>query len=98
MTESFDKWKDKLLFWGMTAFIMGGVSWAAWITIETTSHIDSKEAAEIVHTSAPYLKDRELIRSQVESAAETGKDMRRVIEKNTEAINALTVEIAKMQD
>jgi hypothetical protein len=45
----FAEMKDKFLFWGVTAFICGSISWAAWVTMTLSSNASLVE----------YLKRRE---------------------------------------
>ena len=76
---SFYSWKDRILFWGVTAFIAAGVSWAMWATMQIYALRSTTEVhgAEII--KAGLVADK--------TAA--------VIERNTEAINALRLELAR---
>lgn len=94
---SFATWKDKLLFWSITTFVAGGISWAAWMTISTSSKPSVNEVRRIVKAEAPYVQERQMILAQLTSIGNTENKLADVITRNTEAINALRVEIAKLE-
>ncbi len=51
----------------------------------------------MIFDHAPYTKDKELIAKEMERWNQQSNQFSSVIERNTEAINALRVEIAKLQ-
>jgi len=92
----FAEWKDKILFWAITALVGGGVGWASWATLKLQDCVTKDEVVEIVQTAAPYVEDRKMIQQQIESSLETRAEFSRTIQRNTDAINALRVQLAKM--
>ena len=88
---NFAVWKDKALWAACTALVAGGVSWASWCTSQITNRPSRTQVNEMIQTQAPYVQDRKAIEERLNRLDDLG----RVIERNTEAINLLRVEIAR---
>lgn len=88
--------KDKILFWvGTTAITTLGVIVAAlWSDIR--SRPTTQEVRHIVKSEAPYVADRKLIDAQLKRGEAMEMKLTQTIERNTDAINALRLEIAKL--
>lgn len=85
MTKSFSDWKDRIA-WGV---VVGGATWAGWVTTQLGTRLSSEEVAQMISNSAPYIKDRQLILSKLEAAERNEERMLKVIEQNTRAINTI---------
>ena len=78
------------------------VSWAVWVTVALFGRPDWAQVKQIIAVEAPYVQDRSSLdlrikRLELEVSKERD-DVRRVIERNTEAINNLKVEITKLSN
>lgn len=95
-SESFTAWKDKILFWSTTALVTGAVTWSAWVTLEVSSHPNRSEVESMIQQRAPYIQDRKAIMDQLQRIEDSEEKALLVIERNTEAITGLKVELAKL--
>lgn len=99
--SSFAAWKDKILLWLVTALIAGAVTgfstWARWVTLSTGDRPTREEVKLMIRDEAPYTEDRNLILERLKSVSGIEDKLLRTIERNTEAINSLKVEIARLQ-
>ncbi len=71
------------------------VTWAGWATTEIVGRPDTGQVAEMIRTQAPYVEDRKAIEAQLSVVAENSNQLRDVIQKNTDAIVALRVELSR---
>ena len=94
---TFNQWKDKVLFWCITGLVAGGVSWSGWVTLAIFERPTYAQTKADIKELAPYVEDRQMILAKIASMEESKQQFSQVIERNTEAINALRVEIAKLQ-
>jgi len=101
MAENFSTWKDKLLFWGITAGIIGiftgGITFGAWSTMAIVDRPSRAEVDKMIRERAPYIEDRRMILDQLQRMSQSDAKLTSVIERNTEAINSLKVELAKLE-
>lgn len=75
----------------------GAITWCGWVTNEVANKPTAEEVRQLIETAAPYVKDKGTIEARLEQVAKLEDRLSLVIDRNTEAINALRVEIAKMQ-
>lgn len=94
---SFAQWKDRALWWAISAIIAGFVSWAGWLTVALWATPDTTEVRRMIAAETPYVEDRQLIMASLEQIYKTNDRLSGVIERNTDAINALRIELAKLQ-
>lgn len=94
MSNSFAQWKDKAA-WGAVVFIAGAAVMGTRAIYDRPSRADVRE---MIKTEAPYVQDRKLLMDALAKNQKSETRMASVIEKNTDAINQLRVEIAKIKD
>ena len=94
MSENFEVWKDKFA-WGSVAGVLLWNITASWMLFNRP---DIDEVRHIVRTEAPYVADKELIREQMQQTAAVNAKLSVSIDRNTEAINLLRLEIVKVQN
>lgn len=95
MATDFTNWKDKFLFWLMTGLMGLMVPWSAWVTVSLLARPDRSETKSIIQMESPYVRDQKLLESQVQSFKLVEDRLSRVIDRNTQAIEALRLELAK---
>lgn len=93
---TFAEWKNRLLFWGVTAAIAMHVGWAGWVTSETYNSPDREETILLIESHAPYVQDRAAIKVQLDQSTEVTRELATAMDRQTEAITALKIEIARM--
>lgn len=94
--------KDKIL-WALlfgAASAAGSFGWWSTnrlheLTIQIHDRPDVSRVIEMVTTHAPYIQDRKLILEAISRSSITEQRLVEAINRNTEAINELKVEIAK---
>ena len=96
MSSSFATWKDKLLFWTITGLVVSGAGWLSWATLAILERPTAIDVAHTIELQSPYIEDRQFIRDRLEQSKSVEKKLIEVIEKNTTAINALSVVVAKL--
>lgn len=79
--STFLDWKDRLSFWAVTGFALAAVSWSCWATLAILDR--------------PYIEDRKLIQERLDQAKADAVRLVQVIEKNTTAINLLSIAMAE---
>ena len=96
MTNNFSEWKDRIAWGAVICIVVGGSSWAGWVTTNLNQHVSANEVADIVQNSAPYLRERELILSKLDSTERTEERLARVIEQNTKAITTIDKTLVRL--
>lgn len=91
----FAEYKDRVLMALVGLLCTGGVAWCGWITLKASEIIPAAEIRQIIRTDSPYVEDRKTISIQLEEMKKSDDKLGLVIDRNTEAINALRVEIAR---
>lgn len=85
--------------WGLLAILMtGALSWCAWVTAGMMDRPDTAGVYKIVETAAPYTRDKAAIDAKLDHVKQVEAKLAEVIEKNTDAINHLRVEIVKSRE
>lgn len=84
---SFSEWKDKLLIGLCSLLVAGACTWSGWVTARASDSLNREEVRELISVENPYLQDRKFLEAQIQQ-------MNLVIKNNTEAINALRLELA----
>ena len=92
---NFAQTKDKVLLALSAIVVTGGVSWCGWMTSRAASIVPAEEIRRLIQTEAPYTADKKTIAHQLEMSQRSDERLTEVIEKNTEAINSLRIEISK---
>ena len=87
--------KDKILFWIGTTMLVGIVTAVANLALEVRDLPTGVEVRHIVKSETPYVQDKKMIQEQLKRMHEIEAKLTSTIDRNTEAINALRVEIAK---
>ena len=77
--------KKHLVVWLITGVVTGAFSWGVWITLRVMDTPTRQETREIVENDSLYARDKKVIEMQMAA-----------LQKNTEAINQLRVDIAKL--
>lgn len=85
---NFNTFMQKTAWTLATGIIMGGVSWAGWLTIETVDKVSYEEFNELKNNLPyPYLKDEPWIKREISSLNNVvNNNLAAVIKANTEAI------------
>lgn len=96
MTNSFADWKDRIAWGAVLGIVVGGAGWAGWITTEVTNHVSASEVIDVINHSAPYVRDRELILSKIDTSERTEGRLAVVIEQNTKAINTIDKTLVRL--
>jgi len=91
----FAEYKDRVLMALVGLLCTGGVGWCGWITAKASEIIPADEIRQLIRTDSPYVVDRKTIGIQLEEMKRSDEKLGMVIDRNTEAINALRVEIAR---
>ena len=86
---NFLEWKDRIAWSALSGLIIGGVSWASWVSIRMQDSVSHKELEDMVEVYAPYTKDRAMIQTQLDSIQMIHKDLVSVIDRNTSAIQQI---------
>lgn len=89
---SFKGWRDKMFFWAITTAIAGSIGWASWLTVSMQSRPTESEVERMVS------REQRLIEAQVQQLDILAKRSTLVIDKNTDAINALRIELARLAE
>ena len=99
MTSDVLTTKDtsKFAVWLLGLICAGAITWCGWMTKEVVDKPTIDEVRHLIETSAPYVKDKGTIEARLDQVAKLEDRLSLVIDRNTEAINALRVEIAKME-
>lgn len=95
---NFADWKDKLLFWTVTALVGGSICFNGWVTTRLLATPTLTETRTMIETEAPYNKDKKLVDAQLQRLAFVESKFSEVISRNTDAINALRVELAGLKN
>lgn len=95
--NGFSVWKDRIAWGCVAGLVGGGVSWAAWFTIRSFEQPTKADVLHMIESHAPYVEDRALIRQQLKSGEKVNDRLMTVIEKNTEAINGLKLEMGVLR-
>lgn len=80
-----------------TAALTATVSWGWWATQAILDRPTVAQTAQLIQKTAPYAQDRGMISAQIKHVDSMEGRLVSVIDRNTEAINMLRVEIAKIQ-
>tara|TARA_R110000824_G_scaffold362783_1_gene550755 strand:- start:1360 stop:1662 length:303 start_codon:yes stop_codon:yes gene_type:complete len=96
--SSFADWKDRLFFWTIVSGVVGVftaiVGWATWATVAIMDRPDVAAMHNAIQMRGPYIEDRQFIRDRLDQAKLSETRLAGVIERNTTAINALSVAMA----
>lgn len=83
--STFTVYRDKFV-WGLVALLTSGaIAWCGWVTVQ------------LLDASSRNAIQDEVVTRLDSFATSTRSELIHVIEKNTDAINALKVELAKLQ-
>ena len=102
MSVELERWMLRGVAAGAVAVVLTSVGWFAvdsWDYREAAAkELAEKptriEVKQMIQEDAPYLQDKALIHNLLNTAAENQRDLKRVIEENTKAINQLRLELA----
>lgn len=88
--------KDKVLFWIGTTALLGLGTGLLRLSEAVNERPTLDEVRHIVNSEAPYVQDKRMIEAQLKRLSEIEAKLTGTIDRNTEAINALRVQMAKM--
>lgn len=61
MTDTAETWTQRIAWTALVAIVVGGITWAGWITIEINKKID----AEYIENNGPYSRQEMKIHSEI---------------------------------
>ena len=90
MTDTAETWTQRIAWTALIALIIGGITWAGWITIEINDRITYHD----LENHAPYMKDKVWITREIHNIRNENTlllekidtDLAGVLRNNTEAI------------
>lgn len=94
---NFAEWQQKLLFWLLTTVALAHISIATWIVLEVINRPTKAEVAEMIRDKSPYSQDKKLIDEKFRQVEVSNRQMVEVVQRNTDAINALTLRIESIR-
>ena len=97
MGTALDAWKEKILVGIVGLLALGATTWCGWVTNSLVYKTTADDVKEIVKTEAPYIEDRNLIKQQITQLSGFSEKLTEVIQRNTDAINSLKIELAKIK-
>lgn len=95
---NFPQWRDKALA-GLAAIIVGGgVTWASWVTMAIVARPTLAQVEKQIKTEHPVTaEDKGRLEERINNMQSLERSLAEVIAGNTEAINELRIEIARLR-
>jgi hypothetical protein len=79
----------------LRTFIGATIAWAVFVTSAVFARPDRSAVVGLIETRAPYVEDRKAISQELAAIRSSHAKISGVIDRNTEAINLLRIELAK---
>lgn len=91
MTDTAETWTQRIAWASLVSIVVGGISWAAWISNELNGKLSIHELDSV----SPYTRDRLYIDSEIKSIrAKIDGEFTKIVQQNTEAIIRLQEQLA----
>ena len=87
---------EKIIAYLISSAVAALIAFNVWAAKEMTSRPTRDDVMLMLETQAPYIEDRKAIFDRMETMGKMEGLISSVIRQNTEAINSLKVEIAKL--
>lgn len=97
MGNSFNAIRDRLFNYLLTGFIAGCSSFFIWSGSAILDRPTRDEVTDMIETQAPYIRDKRAIDDRLQSMEMIERELAEVIRRNTDAIVALRLQLAKLE-
>lgn len=83
---NFSDWNKEVLIAFSAIILAGALGFIGWTTVAISERPDRTEVINLIETSAPYLRDRNMILKTLQDAKEANGRLTEAIDSNTRAV------------